>query len=105
MSSARRDGAAGSFGQRCEHAELERRKLHPLRSEIDGAVFGVEEPPVGDSELGGGEAVQPAVDGLGTEVERRGVEGVVADGDAGSVKRWNPSTASAFREGGRIGDA
>ena len=74
-------GAARSFGQRCEHAEFEGRELNSLLSEIDGAVLGVEEPPVGDSELGGGEAGQPAVDGLGPEVERGGVVGVVAERD------------------------
>ena len=91
-------GAAWSFGQRCEHAELEGRELNPLLSEIDGAVSGVEEPAVGDSELGGGEAGQPAVDGLGPEVERGGVVGVIAERD-GFRKGWNPSTASTSANG------
>ena len=96
-------GAAWSFGQRCEHAEFEGRELNPLLSEIDGAVFGVEEPPVGDSELGGGEAGQPAVDGLGPEVERGEVEGAIADGD-GLREGLESQHGERVRERGGIGD-
>ena len=96
-------GAARSFGQRCEHAEFEGRELHPFLPEIDGAVGGVEEPPVGDSEFGGGEAGQPAVDGLGAELERHEVERVVADAD-----RFREGLESQHRErvgeGGGIGE-
>ena len=96
-------GAARSFGQRREHAELEGRELNPLLSEIDGAVCGVEEPSVGDSELGGGEAGQPAVDGLGSEVECRKVEGVIADGD-GFREGLESQHRERVRERGGIGE-
>ena len=64
---------------------------------------GVEEMAVGDSELGGGEAGQPAVDGLGAEVERCEVEGVVADGD-GFGERLESQHGHRVREGCGIGE-
>ena len=72
--------ATGMFGERREHAELEGRELNPLFADIDGAIVGIEEPAVGDPELGGSEARQPSFDRRWPEVGRGKGKGAVAEG-------------------------
>jgi hypothetical protein len=58
-------------GERVQHSEFERRQLDASATEIDAAVALIEEWLIALAELGRGDAVEPPVDGVRSEVERR----------------------------------
>jgi hypothetical protein len=85
-------------GERAQHPELERRKLETCATEVDAAVALVEEGLHGLAELGRGDAVEPPVDGVRSEVERRKRERLAADLD-GFVEGTEPERAQRREEG------
>src|SRR5437879_4404378 len=68
-------------GERVQHSEFERRQLDASATEIDAAVALIEEWLIALAELGRGDAVEPSVDGVRSEIERREMERLTADLD------------------------
>src|SRR3954466_10544728 len=91
-------------GERGQHSEFERRQLDASATEIDAAVALVEERLIALAELGRGDAVEPSVDGVRSEVERREVERFAADLD-GFVEGTEAEGAKRVEEGPGVADA
>ncbi len=72
--------------------------MHAVVTEIDGAVIDIQEWRVLDPELRGGNPSQPAVDGVGSEVQRRELERSVVDGN-GVAKRMDAQDEHRVEEG------
>ena len=66
-------------------------------TEVDGAVIDIQEWRVLDPELRGRNPSQPAVDGVGSEVQRGEVERSVVDGN-GVAKRVDPEDEHRVEE-------
>src|SRR5262249_55726332 len=84
-----------------QHAELERRQLHARAADVDAAVALVQERLVGHAELGRRDAVEPSVNGVGSEVERGEMERRAADFD-GFVERTETERAERVGEWPRV---
>src|SRR3954470_25016230 len=87
-----------------QHAELERRQLDASATEIDAAVALIEEWLIALAQLGRGDAVQPPVDGVRSEVERREMERFAADLDR-FVKGTEAEREQRVEEGPGVADA
>src|SRR3954452_22122984 len=90
--------------ERVQHAEFERRQLNASATEIDAAVARVEEWLIALAELGRGDAVEPSVDGVRSEVERREMERFAADLDR-FVERPEAERAQRVEERPGVADA
>src|SRR5882672_5670441 len=91
-------------GERVQHSEFERRQLDASATEIDAAVALIEERLIALAELGRGDAVEPPVDGVRPEVERREMERLAADLD-GFVEGTEAEGAQRVEEGPGVADA
>src|SRR5438874_11522634 len=91
-------------GEGGQHSEFERRQLDASATEIDAAVALIEEWLIALAELGRGDAVEPPVDGVRSEVERREMERLAADLD-GFVKGTEAEGAQRVAEGPGAADA
>src|SRR3982751_1939008 len=91
-------------GEGVQDSEFERRQLHASATEIDAAVALIEEWLIALAELGRGDAVEPPVDGVRPEVERREMEGFAAD-LGGLVEGTEPERAQRVEEGPGVADA
>src|SRR3954447_19921113 len=90
--------------ERVQHAEFERRQLNASATEIDAAVAVIEEWLIALAELGRGDAVEPPVDGVPSEVERGEMERFAADLD-GFVEGAEAERAQGVEEGPGVPDA
>src|SRR3979409_1149934 len=91
-------------GERVQHSELERRQLDASATEVDAAGTRIEEWLTALAELGRGDAVEPPVDGVRSEVERREMERFTADLD-GFVEGTEAERAQRVEEGPGVADA
>src|SRR3954463_11850308 len=91
-------------GERGQHSEFERRQLDASATEIDTAVALIEEWLIALAELGRSDAVEPPVDGVRSEVERREMERLGADLD-GFVEGTEAEGAQRVEEGPGVADA
>src|SRR3954453_7526548 len=91
-------------GERVQHSEFERRQLDASATEIDAAVALIEEWLIALAELGRGDAVEPPVDGVRSEVEHREVERLAADVD-GLGEGTEAEGAQRVEEGTGVADA
>src|SRR5437763_1028571 len=91
-------------GERVQHSEFERRQPDASATEIDAAVALIEEWLIALAELGRGDAVEPPVDGVGSEVERREMERLAADLD-GLVEGTEAEGAQRVEERPGVADA
>src|SRR3954466_7272853 len=90
-------------GERGQHSEFERRQLDASATEIDAAVALIEEWLIALAELGRGDAVEPPVDGVRSEVEHREVERLPADLD-GLVEGTEAERSQRVEEGSGVAD-
>src|SRR4051812_28189561 len=91
-------------GERVQHSEFERRQLDARATEIDAAIALIEEWLIALAELGRGDAVEPPVDGVRSEVERREMERFAAELD-GFVEGPEAERAQRVEEGTGVADA
>src|SRR5438067_12176269 len=93
-------------GERVQHSEFERRQPDASATEIDAAVALIEEWLIALAELGRVDAVEPPVDGVRSEVERREMErfaadldGLVAGPEADGAERVEVGAGAADADG------
>src|SRR4051812_3562280 len=91
-------------GECAQHSEFERRQLDAGATEIDAAVALIEERLIALAELRRGDAVEPPVDGVRSEVERREMERFAADLD-GLVEGTKAERAQRVDEGPGVAHA
>src|SRR3954454_24718748 len=85
-------------GECVQHSEFERRQLDASATEVDAAVALVEEWLIALAQFGRGDAVEPPVDGVRSEVERGEMERLAADFD-GFVEGTEAERAQGVEEG------
>src|SRR3982751_4801992 len=91
-------------GEGVQDSEFERRQLDASATEIDAAVALIEEWLIALAELGRSDAVEPSVDGVRSEVERREMKRLAADVD-GFVEGTEAEGAQRVEEGPGVADA